>query len=58
MKEFRSGIWHDFSLDNIIIDYSDIEIDLLDFDDNNLKIICKNFSGIEYLGAWDENIMV
>lgn len=49
--------WNDFSLDTILIDYSDIWVRILTPKESQLKIKCCNFVGIDYLGQWDENII-
>lgn len=49
--------WHDCSLNSILIDYSNIIINLEQPDAKNISLKCVNFIGITYLGQWDENIV-
>ena len=49
--------WHDSMLDNIKIEYNSCTVNFTDYNDEERVISCSDFSGIEYLGQYDENII-
>lgn len=56
-KDINKQNWHDFYLNDIKIDYENLVVSLIDASDNLIKIMCKGFIGIHYLGQWDENVV-
>lgn len=53
---FEDTMWHDSSLEKIVIEYNDI-IAELETDNVIRRIIFKNYIAIDYIGQWDENIV-
>lgn len=52
----NKNIWHDSSLDKIVIKYNDIIVEL-GTDIGAKKIVFKNYIAFDYIGQWDENIV-
>lgn len=50
------NVWHDSSVEKIIIEYNDIIL-ILETDTGFKRIIFKNYIALEYIGQWDENIV-
>ena len=53
---FEDTMWHDSSLEKIVIEYKDI-IAELETDNVTRRIVFKNHIAIDYIGQWDENIV-
>lgn len=53
---YNGDVWHDSSIEKIVIAYNDIVVEL-ETDTNIKKIILENYIAIEYVGQWDENIV-
>ena len=49
-------IWHDYSLDKIVIEYTDIAVEL-EKDSITQRLVFKNYIAVDYIGQWDENIV-
>lgn len=49
-------IWHDSSIEKIVIQYNDIIVEL-ETDTDVKKIIFRNYIAFDYIGQWDENIV-
>ena len=49
--------WHDSMLDSIKIEYNSCTINFTDYNDVERVISCVGFSGIEYLGQYEENVI-
>ena len=49
--------WHDSMLGNIKIEYNSCTVNFTDYNDEERVISCSDFSGIEYLGQYDENVI-
>ena len=54
--KYNKNVWHDSSIDRIVIEYNDIVI-FLETDNRTEKIIFKNYIAIDYIGQWDECIV-
>lgn len=54
--DYSGDIWHDSSLDQILIEYNDIIMDL-ETDVGIKKFVFKNYIAFDYIGQWDENIV-
>ena len=55
-KYINDRVWSDYLLENICIDYENIILEV-SFNEENVRLICCNFIGIQYLGQWDENVI-
>lgn len=53
---YNRYVWHDSSIEKIVIEYNDIVLEL-DTDAGTKKIIFKNYIAMDYIGQWDENIV-
>ena len=51
-----NNVWHDSSIEKIVIKYNDI-IAELETDTGIRRIIFKNYIAFDYIGQWDENIV-
>ena len=52
----EKNVWHDSSLERIVIEYNDITVEL-ETDACLRKIVFKNYIAFDYIGQWDENIV-
>lgn len=53
---YNRYVWHDSSIEKIVIEYNDIILEL-ETDVGTKKIIFNNYIAIDYIGQWDENIV-
>lgn len=55
-NDFNKNMWHDSSIDKIVIEYNEIIVEL-DTDIGIKKFRFKNYISFDYIGQWDENII-
>ena len=57
MKLINSNNWHDSYLEKIVIEYNKCLVELTDYNDKRVDIVCEGFRSIVYIGQYDENII-
>lgn len=55
-ENFDNTAWHDSSIEEIIVKYNDIIVEL-ETDVGMQRIIFNNYIALDYIGQWDENIV-
>ena len=55
-NSFENNVWHDSSIEKIVIEYNDIIVKL-ETDAGMRRIVFKNYIAFDYIGQWDENIV-
>ncbi|WLD94480.1 hypothetical protein [Alkalihalobacillus sp. AL-G] len=58
IKLINGNSWADCSLVKLAIEYDKIEVIVTSDENNNeVKIICKDYIGFSYVGHWDESVI-